>query len=71
MTNSHQLAMLTNHGRVVRVLSQPRQISGGSVTLVAWHEDNFSSRLPDGSVHPAQRAGFSWEEPTANLVYLT
>lgn len=53
--------------RVVRVQSPPRRIAGGRVVLVAWESDNEAMRLSDGSIHPAHRAGWSWEEPTCNL----
>lgn len=54
-------------GRVVLVLSEPRRIAGGEVVTVAWEDDDASQRLPDGSIHPAHRAGFQWEEPRCNL----
>jgi len=57
----------TLHGRSVIVLSRPRLIAGGEVVTVTWAEDNEAMRLPDGSVHPAHRRGFEWEEPTTNL----
>lgn len=35
--------------------------------MVAWVTDDASQRMSDGSVHPAHRAGFQWEEPACNL----
>lgn len=65
MTSSNT-AML--HGRKVLVLSKPRYIAGGSVVTVTWAEDNQDQKLSDGTIHPAHRKGFKWEEPTCNLV---
>lgn len=60
---------VTLRGRAVTVLSRPRRISGGDVVTVAWAADNEVMRLSDGTVHPAHRQGFSWEEPVSNLAY--
>lgn len=57
----------TLHGRSILVLSAPRRIAGGEVVEVTWAADNEQMRLPDGSVHPAHRHGFTWEEPIVNL----
>lgn len=60
---------LRGHGsqRRVHVTGAPRKISGGYVVEVAWVDDDDSQKLPDGTVHPAHRAGYSWEEPTLNV----
>lgn len=56
------------HGsRSVVVVGKPRRISGGSVVTVAWESDNASQLLADGTIHPAHRAGFRWDEPVENL----
>lgn len=59
----------TKGGRKVNVLSAPRRIAGGEVVTVSWAEDDKSMALPDGSIHPAHQAGFSWEEPVCNLTF--
>lgn len=55
------------HSRKVTIVSKPRRISGGDVVMVAWAEDNQEMRLADGTIHPAHRAGWQWEEPVLNL----
>lgn len=55
------------HGRKITIQGKPRRISGGYVVTVAWAEDNEAMRLRDGTIHPAHRAGFSWEEPILNI----
>ena len=57
----------TLHNRRVMLLSKPRQIAGGAVVLVTWEQDNETQRLSDGTIHPAHRHGFTWEEPVCNL----
>jgi len=61
----------TLRGIPVVVTSEPRRIAGGEVVTVEWAQDSTdpSVQLPDGSVHPAHRKGFSWEEPVANLAF--
>lgn len=58
---------LLRGGRPIVVLGPPRKVDGGYVVLVAWATDDTTQILRDGSVHPAHRAGFSWEEPEENL----
>ena len=58
---------LLGGARVVVAKSEPRRIAGGDVVTVAWVSDDTSQRFADGTVHPAHRAGFSWDEPTCNL----
>lgn len=52
------------------LLSNPRRIAGGEVVTVTWETDNQKVLLPDGSVHPAHKRGFEWEEPVYNLLPL-
>jgi hypothetical protein len=59
------------YGRgVLHVLSLERRIAGGSVVRVARCQDNPAQRLADGSIHPAHRAGFAWDEPAQNVIAL-
>ncbi len=64
-----QRYVLAGGTRVVVERSAPRNIAGGCVVRVAWLADATDAhlRLPDGSVHPAHRAGFEWDEPRCNL----
>lgn len=59
-----------NHGdtRPVFVVGTPRRIAGGYVVMVAWATDDETQKLRDGSIHPAHRAGFSWDEPILNII---
>jgi hypothetical protein len=57
----------TLHGRRIVVLSAHRWIAGGAVVTVTWEQDDETQMLPDGTVHPAHRRGFTWDEPVSNL----
>lgn len=59
----------TLHGVNVIILSAPRHIAGGAVVTLTWAQDSKRPEhiLPDGTVHPAHRYGFTWEEPVTNL----
>lgn len=56
--------------RIIVVCGKPRAIAGGKVVLITWEEDNLAQLLPDGTVHPAWKKGFMWEEPVCNLIKL-
>lgn len=53
----------------VRLLGKPYRIAGGDVVDVERAEDSAdpNMRLPDGSIHPAHRAGFRWVAVVTNL----
>lgn len=53
--------------RQIQVTGKPRRIAGGFVVTVCWASDDEKQRLSDGTIHPAHRAGFSWEEPILNI----
>jgi hypothetical protein len=66
-TASESTYTLNNGTRRVQVRGTPRRISGGYIVTVCWATDDVTQLLRDGSVHPAHRAGFSWEEPILNI----
>jgi len=53
----------------VRVVSHVRRIAGGEVADVElrWDSRNPKMVLPDGSIHPAGKAGFRWTAAVCNL----
>jgi hypothetical protein len=57
-------------GRTVVALSKPRYVAGGYLITVTWETDDARQILPDGTIHPAHRHGFYWEEPICNLTRL-
>ena len=59
---------LKNGVREIKVIGDPRRVSGGYVVTVCWATDDTSQRLGDGTIHPAHRAGWAWEEPTLNIL---
>jgi hypothetical protein len=63
--------LVTRFGEPLKVVSQPRYISGGCVVKVERTEDNPAQMLLDGTIHPMHQKGFSWEEPTCNLKELS
>lgn len=64
-----RLAAHRHGARVLHVLSRERT-AGGYALRVAWCQDNPAQRLADGSIHPAHRAGFAWDEPAQNVIAL-
>ena len=48
-----------------------RRVAGGEGVTVTWAHDSTDPKmiLRDGTVHPAHRHGFRWDEPVCNLTF--